>query len=410
MTASSSSSAGQGRSGFDVIRGQRRHPAPIVDAGADQRQALGARHQVRRRLNAHLGPHHQPGDRHRRHEVLETRVGYRGHRGVVLGPEVLHDHFLNVPEFLVRLPNCVDGLGPLDQRLPDADQQPSGERNRQPARVGQCAQSYLGILVRAAVVRQALGLEQPSRRGLQHHAHRRRHRLEPRQLRPRHDARVQMRQQPGLLQHPDRHRAHVIQRRVIAALVEPLPGLVPARLRSVAEGEQRLLATQFGAAAGHVENLVGLHVHAHPRGAQLARHRDERAVVAGVAAQMSDGDEHLARVGHRQPAVRPAPPRRLQTRITHPRRAHAQIGQVLATGRHRDRGLVDVERHPVAGPPQHPPQRGRAGHTGLRRDHRAGQIGAALGVQSHSRVTPRSSRIIRVSHILKPLRRAYRPQ
>ncbi len=219
-----------------------------------------------------------------------------------------------------------------------------------------------------------------------------------------------MRQQPGLLQHPDRHRAHVIQRRVVAALVEPLSRLVPARLRPITEGEQRLLATQFGAPAGHVENLVGLHVHAHPRGAQLARHRHERAVVAGVAAQMRDGDEHLARVGHRQPAIRPAAARRLQPRVTNPRCAGAQIGQVLATGGQRDRGLVDIERHPVTGPPQHPPQRGGAGRTGLLGDHRAGQIGAALGVQSHSRVTPRSSRIIRVSHILKPLRRAYRPQ
>ncbi len=298
-----------------------------------------------------------------------------------------------MPEFLVRLANCVDGLGPLDQRLPDADQQPGGERNRQPAGVGQCAQPYLGVLVRAAVVRLALGLEQPSRRGLQHHAHRRRHRLEPRQLRPRHHARIQMRQQPGLLQHPDRHRAHVVQRRVIAALVEPLPGLVPARLRPVAEGEQRFLATQFGATASHVENLVGLHVHAHPRGAQLAGHGDERAVVAGVAAQMSDGDEHLARVGHRQPAVRPTPARRFKSRIAHPRRTVAKIGEVLATSSHRDRGLVDVERHAVTRPPQHSPQRGGTRHTGLRRDHRAGQIGAALGVQSHSRVTPRSSRI-----------------
>ena len=33
--------------------------------------------------------------------------------------------------------------------------------------------------------------------------------------------------------------------------------------------------------------------------------------------------------------------------------------------------------------------------------HRAGQIGAALGVQEHSRVTPRLARIIRTSHILE---------
>ena len=182
----------------------------------------------------------------------------------------------------------------------------------------------VGILVRAAVMRQPLGLEQPPRRGLQHHAHRRGHRLEPRQLRPAHHARVQVRQQPGLLQHADRHRPHVVQRRVVAAFVEPLPGFVPARLRAVAEREKRFLATQFGAAAGHVEDLVGLHVHAHALGAQLARHRDERAVVAGIAAQMGDGNEHLARVADRQPAVRAAPTRGRQARVADPGRAGAQ--------------------------------------------------------------------------------------
>ena len=118
------------------------------------------------------------------------------------------------------------------------DSRPASVRRPQP---------HLGILVRTAVVRKAFRLEQPPRRGLQHHAHRRRDRLQPRQLRPAHHAGVQVRQQPGLLEHPDRHRPHVVQRGVVAALVQPLPGLRPPRLGSVAESEQRFLATQFGA-------------------------------------------------------------------------------------------------------------------------------------------------------------------
>ena len=392
--------------GVDVVRRQRRNAAPVVDARADQRQALVARHQVRRRLDAHLRAEHQPGDRDRGQEVVDPGVGRRGHRGVILGPEVLHDHFLDVPELLVRPADRVHGLGALGQRLADADQQAGGERDRQPAGVGQRAQPHLRVLVGAAVVRQPLGLEQPPRRGLQHHAHRRRDRLEPRQLRPAHHAGIQVRQQAGLLEHPDRHRAHVVQRRVVAALVEPLPRLGPARLGPVAEGEKCFLATEFGTATGDVEDLVGLHVHADALGAQLAGHGDEGAVVAGVAAQMRDRDEHLARVADRQPACRSAPARRLQTGVAHPRGAGAQIGQIVAAGGHRDRRLVDVQRHPVAGPPQHPPQGGGTGHAGLRRDDRAGQSGAALRVQSHSRVTPGSSRIIRASHNLKPLRLA----
>ena len=301
-------------------------------------------------------------------------------------------------------------LGALGQRLADADQQAGGERNRQSPGVVERAQPNLGILVRTAVVRKALRLEQPPRRGLQHHAHRRGDRLEPRQLRPRHHTRIQVRQKPGLLEHADRHRPHVVQRRVVAALVEPLPGFVPARLRPVAEREKCFFAAEFGTTTGDVEDLVGLHEHAEALGAQLAGHGDEGAVVAGVAAQMGDRDEHLARIADRQPAVGPAPIRRRQAGIAHPRGAGAEVGQVVAAGGQGDRGLVDVQRDPVAGTTQHAPQSGSAGRAGIRRDHRAGQIGAVLGVQSHSRVTPRSSTIIRASHILKHRRLAYRPQ
>ena len=87
-----------------------------------------------------FGPEHQPGDGDRRQEVVDTGVGRRRHRGVVLGPEVLHDHFLDVPELLVRAANRVHRLGALGQRLADADQQAGGERDRQPARVVQRAQ------------------------------------------------------------------------------------------------------------------------------------------------------------------------------------------------------------------------------------------------------------------------------
>ncbi len=248
------------------------------------------------------------------------------------------------------------------QSLPDTDQQSRGERDRQAARVSQRAQPDLRILVRAAVVSQALGLEQPPRRGLQHHAHRRRHRLEPGQLRPAHDAGVQMRQQTGLLQHPDGHRPHVVQRRIVATLVEPLPGLVPPRLRPVTERKQRLLATQFGTATRHLEDLVGLHVHAGALRPQLAGNRDERAVVAGVAAQMGDGNEHLARVTHRQPSGGSAAAGRLEASITHSGGAGAQVHEVIPSGGHRDRGFFDIECYAVACSSQHATQaRGTGG-------------------------------------------------
>ena len=227
----------------------------------------------------------------------------------------------------------------------------------------------------------------------------------------RHHAGIQVRQQPGLLEHADRHRAHVVQRRVVAALVQPLPGLVPARLRPIAEREKRFLATQFSAAAGDVEDLVGLHEHAEALGAQLAGNGDEGAVVAGVAAQMGDGDEHLARVADRQPAVGSAPARRRQAR----RRAPARRSRTDRPGRRRGRSWRSPPRRRSAPPRRgrdaaHAAKRRRLGAAGFRWDHRAGQSGAALGVQSHSRVTLRWSMIIRASHILKHRRLPYRPQ
>ncbi len=219
-----------------------------------------------------------------------------------------------------------------------------------------------------------------------------------------------MRQQPGLLQHPDRHRPHVVQRRIVATLVEPLPGLVPSRLGSVTEREQRLLTTQLGTATRHLEDLVGLHVHAGALRPQLARDRDERAVVAGVAAQMGDRNEHLARIAHRQPSSGSATAGGLQTRVTDTGRACAQIRKVIAARGHRDRGFLHVECYAVACSAQDSPQTGGTGRRRLRWNHRAGQIGAVLRVQSHSRVTPRSLRIIRTSHILKHRRLTYRPQ
>ena len=248
--------------GVDVVGGERRYAAPVVDACADQGQAIVAGHQVGGSLDAHLGSEHQPGHGDRRDEVVDAGVGGRRHRRVVLGPEVLHDHFLNVAELLVGAPDRVQCLGAFGQRFTDSDQQAGGERNGQPPGVGERAQPNLGILVRAAVVGQALGLEQPPRGGLQHHPHRGGDRLEPRQLRPCHHAGIQVWQQTGLFENADRHRPHVVQRRVVAALVEPLASLVPPRLGAVTEGEKRFLATQFGSPAGDVEDLVGLHVHA----------------------------------------------------------------------------------------------------------------------------------------------------
>ena len=124
-------------------------------------------------------------------------------------------------------------------------------------------------------------------------------RLEPVHLLPRHHAGVQVREQSGLLEHPDRHRADVGQRRVVALLVEPLPGLGPAVLGPVAEGEQRLQAAELRHPDGRCRGSRRARGTARrwpcPRAGDPACH--ERAVVAPVPAQPGDRDEHLRGVG-----------------------------------------------------------------------------------------------------------------
>ena len=181
-----------------------------------------------------------------------------------------------------------------------------------------------GVLVRAAEVRPALLGEQPGRGGLQHHAHRRRDRLEPLEVLPGQHARVEVRQQAGLLQHPDRHGPDVGQRVVVAVRVQPFPGLRPAVLGPVAQGEQRLLAAQRRPLGGDLEHLVRGQV----RAVQPARHGDERAVAAAVAAQPGQRDEHLARVGDDA-----GPPGRGQPGVPDPGRVAEQLGELRRRAR-----------------------------------------------------------------------------
>ena len=336
---------GPGALGVDVVGGQRRDAAPVVDAGVEQGPALGEVDEVGRRLHAGLGPEHEAGDGDRGAVVVEVEVVGVAHRGVGLGAEVLDDHLLHRAELGRDLAQREDRLGPLGEGLADADEQAGGEGDREAAGVLEDPQPDGGVLVGGAEVGLALGLEQPARGGLEHHPHRGRDRLEPVHLLPRHDAGVEVGQQPGLLEHPHRHRADVGERGVVALRVEPLPGLGPAVLGPVAEGEQRLEAAQLGALAGDLEDLVGGEERLAALAGGLARGLDERAVVAPVAAQLGDRDEHLGGVGHDARAAGGD-----QARVAHPGRGGGQPVEVGA-GRGQQHGrLGHVEGGAPLGP------------------------------------------------------------
>src|SRR6185503_5315237 len=96
-----------------------------------------------------------------------------------------------------------------------------------------------------------------------------------------HHAGVQMRQQTRLLEHPPRAAPEVLERRLAAELGELLARDPIARLRAVAEGEERLGAARLRARPRDGQHLVLGEVRA------LAAPRRPRkgAVAADVAAE-----------------------------------------------------------------------------------------------------------------------------
>ena len=331
---------GPGAFGVDVVGGERGDAAPVVDAGPQDQVVLVA-DQVGRGLDAGLGPEEQPGDGDGGGQVVEFGVGHVAHLGVRLGPEVLHDDFLDAPVLAGDLADGEDRVGAFGQGLADADQDAGGERDVAAAGVLEHAQPDGRVLVRAAEVRAALVGEQAGGRGLEHHAHGGGDRLEALEVLPAEHARVEVRQQAGLLQDADGHGPHVGQGVVVAVRVQPFFRLVPSLLRPVAEGEQGFLAAQFGALAGDVEDLVGLQVQA----VQPVRHGRERAVAAAVPAQPGQRDEDLARVGDDR-----GPVGRLQAGVPGAARVFQEPVQVVTAGVQQDGGLVQVERLAVPGP------------------------------------------------------------
>jgi hypothetical protein len=295
--------------------------------------------EVRRRLDVRVGPHDQARHGDRGDVLLGGQVGLVLHRRALLGAEVLDDRLLHVPPAGVGVADGMQRLGAVAHGLADAEQQPRGERDAAAAGVVDHLQAQLRVLVGGAVVGAAGLRPQGARRRLEHHAHRRRDRTQALQLRPGHDAGVEVRQQPRLLEHEPCHRPHVVEGRGVAVPGQPLARDRPAVLGPVPEGEQRLLAAGRRTLAGDVEDLAGLQVGGLALAGQLARGVDEDAVVAPVTAQRRDRDEHLLRVRHH-----PGQPGRGPAVVAQPGGDRQQAVQVLPAGVETGGGLVEVRR------------------------------------------------------------------
>jgi hypothetical protein len=108
---------------IDEVRGQRRHAAPVVDAGGDDlRQHAGA--EIGRRLNAHVGAEQDARHGDGPQQFVEIGLRRVRHLGFRLGAEVLNDDFLDVA---VALVDVADGqqrfdafrrVSPMPMRMP----------------------------------------------------------------------------------------------------------------------------------------------------------------------------------------------------------------------------------------------------------------------------------------------------
>jgi hypothetical protein len=78
----------------DVVGGDGRYAAPVIDASPEHESVLGV-DQVGRRLDTHPRAEDELGDRDGRGEVVKLRVRHVAHRGMRLGPEVLDDDLLD---------------------------------------------------------------------------------------------------------------------------------------------------------------------------------------------------------------------------------------------------------------------------------------------------------------------------
>ena len=102
-----------------------------------------------------------------------------------------------------------------------------------------------------------------------------------------------MREEPGLAQHERAHRLKIVDRGLVPQRVERLPRRAVAKLRLVAEREERLRAARGRTCASDRKHFVRGKIGGPTRAWPLG----EGAVMADVPAEMGERNKHLARIG-----------------------------------------------------------------------------------------------------------------
>ena len=253
------------RLGIDVIGGDRRDPAPVVDAGCRQpRKTLEA--QIRRHLDVHCRAQHEPRGRGRPQHVVERGLGGAGHAGPGLGAEILDDDFLQMAVAGMQVAQHEQREDAFAPGLADADQDAAGERHTLAAGRFDHRNADRRVLVGGAEMRPAR-LGEPGRGVFQHDALRDAHAPQRRDLRFSGNSGIDVRQQPGLAGHELAHGDEIFDGAGVAEPAERGTRRLVAQLGLVAEREQSLAASGLASRPRDRQHLVGAQV----GGARLPR-------------------------------------------------------------------------------------------------------------------------------------------
>ena len=187
------------RFGIDVVRRDRRNPAPVVDPGSDHpAQRTGT--EIGRRLDVHVRLEDQTRHGDGPEMVLDLRRCDLLHARAGLGPEILDDDFLDMTVRVVQVAQRKQRVDALLARFADADQNPRRERHAALAGQTHGFEARGGNLVGRAEMGAAF-LTKAIRDALQHDPLRHRDLAQSVDVLARHQAGIDMGEQSGLAKH-----------------------------------------------------------------------------------------------------------------------------------------------------------------------------------------------------------------
>ena len=265
--------------GVHMVGRHRRHPAPVVYPGPDQRSKIDLVVEVGRRLDRHVRSQDQPRGGDRPEMIVERRFGMFGHPRARLGPEILDDDFLNMAILAMQVADGDQRVDLFVAGFADADQQPGGERHFGAARLRDRGQTTRRLLVGRAEMRAATRA-QPICAAFQHDAHRRGMGAQQGIVGRVHQAGVEVGQQAGFAQDQFRHFGEVGKRGIMAQPGQRVARRGIAVLGPVAQGEQRLPAPGLSARARDRQDFFAAEIGVDRR----RRCGGKGAVMADVAA------------------------------------------------------------------------------------------------------------------------------